>query len=275
MKDRALEIVASRPPAADGTNLLREYLQSRVLRHMQEAGAFVPLAFMGGTALRFLYRIPRFSVDLDFTVERDREAFDLRELVDRLERELVREGYSVSSKLNEEPVVARAMVGFPGILEEARLSPHGDQTLWLRVEVDTNPTAGAGLEVSTIDRFGLLRLQHHDMSSLFAGKLAAVLAREHTKGRDLYDLMWYLTRDTPPEPNIELLRNALLQTVPELAGPAEGDWRTSLRSRLAELDWDDARADVAPFLEQPTDVELIGADTFEQLLRGGAGDFGR
>jgi hypothetical protein len=266
VRDRALEIVASRPDTTDGRNVLREYLQSRVLGGMQETGAFVPLAFMGGTALRFLFRIGRFSEDLDFTLERDRDAFVFRVMLERVDRGLRREGYLTRVKVSEGSSVAKATIGFEGLLAEAGLSPHADEVLWVKLEVDTTPPAGAGLSVTMVDRFGPLRMQHHDLPSLFAGKTAAVLAREYTKGRDLYDLMWYLSREPGIEPNRELLRNALLQTSPSLAGEAAADWRVAVRRRLADVDWEDARRDVAPFLEQPRDVALIEAATFESLL---------
>jgi hypothetical protein len=266
VKDRALEIVASRAAVADGRNVLREYLQSRILGQMQEAGAFIPLAFMGGTALRFLYGIGRFSEDLDFTLERDRADFAFRDMVARVERGLRREGYVTRVKVSDSSGVAKAAIGFAGLLAEAALSAHADEVLWVKVEVDTGPPAGAGLSVTMVDRFGPLRMQHHDLPALFAGKLAAVLAREYTKGRDLYDLMWYLSRTPKIEPNVVLLRNALVQTAPGLAGSAAADWRAAVRVRLARVDWNDARRDVGPFLEQPRDLELIEAATFERLL---------
>ena len=266
VKDRALEIVASRPAGADGRNLLREYLQSRILGQMQEAGAFIPLAFMGGTALRFLYRIARFSEDLDFTLERGADGFSFRELLERIDRGLRDEGYETRVGLSESATVAKSTIGFPGLLAEAGLSAHAEETLKVKVDVDTNPPLGAGLSVTTVNRFGPLRLQHHDPPSLFAGKSAAVLAREYTKGRDLYDLMWYLSLQPRFEPNVELLRNALLQTAPALADGAATDWRGALRRRLAQIDWADARRDVQPFLEQPRDLALIEPATFEQLL---------
>jgi hypothetical protein len=49
---------AARSP---GRNLLREYLQARILAELQRAGAMLSLAFQGGTALRFLYGLPRYS----------------------------------------------------------------------------------------------------------------------------------------------------------------------------------------------------------------------
>jgi hypothetical protein len=266
VRDRALEIVASRSADAGGLNVLREYLQSRILGQMQETGAFVPLAFMGGTALRFLYGIGRFSEDLDFTLERDREGFAFRDMLERVDSGLRREGYDVRVKVNDAKTVAKADLGFGGLLFEAGLSAHPDEVLWVKLEVDTDPPAGAGLSVTTVDRFGLLRLQHHDVSSLFAGKIAAVLAREYTKGRDLWDLMWYLSQTPRLEPTAILLRNALLQTAPALAEETSRDWRAALRLRLETVDWDDARRDVAPFLEQSRDIALIEHSTFTGLL---------
>lgn len=268
MKDQAIDIARGTTDAVSGLNLLREYVQSRILGVLQEAGAMAPLAFMGGTALRFIYRIARYSEDLDFTLERQAEGFALRALCSRIERRLQREGYTMRLRISDSRVVAKAMVGFVGLPAEAGLSAQADQVLWVKIEVDTAPPEGAGLAVSVVDRFGLLRLQHHDLPSLFAGKVAAVLARDYTKGRDLYDLLWYLTRPEGVRPNPVLLANALRQTAPGIADAVEADWRGAVRVRLETVDWEDARRDVAPFLEQRRDVELISAETFAALMGG-------
>ena len=66
------EIIVLVKELADPTrklNLLREYLQAFVLRSLHESEAFVHLSFVGGTALRFLFNLPRFSEDLDFSLE--------------------------------------------------------------------------------------------------------------------------------------------------------------------------------------------------------------
>jgi hypothetical protein len=266
VKDRALELVASRDAAVDGRNLLREYVQSRVLGALQEAGVFRSWAFMGGTALRFLYRIPRFSEDLDFTLERRAADRPFGDTVRDVARALEREGYSLRARVNKDAVVAKAMIGFVGLPYDAGLTPHLDEVLWVKLELDTQPPDGAVLEVSLVNRFGMLRLQHHDLPSLFAGKVAAVIAREYTKGRDLYDLMWYLTREGALQPNPTLLRNALLQTAPQQVTDAVIDWRLALKTRLGRVDWADARRDVAQFLEQPRDLALIDAGVLASLL---------
>lgn len=169
-------------------------------------------------------------------------------------------------RLNETAVAARTLVGFVELLAESGLSPHADEVLWVKLEVDTQPPAGAGLAVTTIDRFGPLRIQHHDLPSLFSGKLAAVLAREYSKGRDYYDLMWYLSREPFVEPNLMLLGAALQQTAPALAEAAEADWRAALKDKLEDVNWEDVRRDITPFLEQARDVDLLEPGTFRQWL---------
>ena len=70
MKEYLAQLVRSSPTPAHGRNATREYLQARILAALQRAGAMIPLAFHGGTALRFLYNSQRYSEDLDFALER-------------------------------------------------------------------------------------------------------------------------------------------------------------------------------------------------------------
>ena len=171
---------AARSP---GRNLLREYLQARILAELQRAGAMLSLAFQGGTALRFL---SRYSEDLDFTLERSTHPFDFRDALRAIRAAFEQEGNAVTIKLREQSAVKSAFVGFPGLPFELALSPHRDEALRVKVEIDTNPPAGAGLTSTMVRRHVLLQLHHHDRASLLAGKLHAVL---HAKGRDFFDLL--------------------------------------------------------------------------------------
>lgn len=269
MKDYLIQLVAERPPAVDGTNLMREYVQSRILDSLQGSKAMLALAFHGGTALRFLYRIGRFSEDLDFALERPEAGYDFGSLVEQVRRDLEAEGYTIRLRVNDQAVVNKALVGFVGLPGEVGLSPHGDQVFWVKIEVDTNPPAGAGLQTTVVRGFAILRLQHHDLPSLFAGKLAAVLMRKYTKGRDLYDLVWYLTDRKQTEPNLTMLANSLRQREPGYPAPGAAAWRGVVLERLRSVDWGAARTDVARFLERPNEVELLSLETFEPLLRSG------
>ncbi|MHB1362043.1 MAG: nucleotidyl transferase AbiEii/AbiGii toxin family protein [Thermoleophilia bacterium] len=249
--------------------LAREYLQARILECLQDHGIFLRWAFLGGTALRFLYGIPRFSEDLDFSLITPGEEAGFRPALTEVKRVLAREGYHPEIKVKDQKTVASALVIFPGLPYELGLSPHATKTLAVRVEVDTNPPAGAELVTTIVRRHVLLNLCHYDKASLLAGKLHAVLSRPWAKGRDLYDLAWYLAERSWPDPNLLLLNAALAQT--GWTGPAmtEANWRQEVWLRVEALDWDKARDDVRPFLERERDLALVNAESIGQLLHGG------
>ena len=138
-----------------------------------------------------------------------------------------------------------------------------------KVGVDTNPPAGAELSILLIRRHVLLNLQHHDPASLLAGKLHAILQRPYLKGRDLYDLAWYLTDRNWPVPNLTLLNNALAQT--NWSGPAlkTENWREAVYNRLEPIQWEPALNDVRPFLAEPEEISLLSRENVLQLLKVG------
>jgi hypothetical protein len=104
----------------------------------------IPLAFHGGTALRFLYAMARYSEDLDFALESARSQVDLRAYLRAIQTELQAEGYAVTIRVSDRKAVHSAWVRFPGLLYELDLSPHRDETLAVKLEVDTNPPDPTG-----------------------------------------------------------------------------------------------------------------------------------
>ncbi len=192
--------------------LAREYLQARILAALQRCGAMIPLAFHGGTALRFLYSHGRYSEDLDFALQGNRQGYDFRGYLQAIRNELTPEGYSIELKVSDQKTVHSAFVRFPGLLYDLGLSGQRSETLAIKLEVDTNPPGGAVLVTSVVRRFFMFQIQHHDKASLLSGKLHAFLQRSYTKGRDIYDLLWYLSDPAWPQPNLILLNNALAQT---------------------------------------------------------------
>lgn len=266
MKEALIELVRQATDPVLGRNLAREYLQARILAALQRAGAMIPLAFHGGTALRFLYHHSRYSEDLDFALERASERYDFRGYLQAIRAGLVTQGYSVEIKINDRITVHNAFVRFPGLPYELGFSPHRNETLAVRIEVDTNPPTGAGLETTVIRRPILLHIQHHDRASLLAGKLHAILHRPFLKGRDLYDLLWYLSDSAWPPPNLVMLNNALQQTGWDGSILTEADWRVVVRQRLTAVDWSQASADVRSFLEPGSDVGLMNLENLTGLL---------
>jgi predicted nucleotidyltransferase component of viral defense system len=266
VKDYLANLVrASRTPA-DGRNVVREYLQARILGSLQRSGAMVPLAFHGGTALRFLHALPRYSEDLDFALEHSKDQYDLRRYLRAIKRELVVEGYDVQFKISDRKVVHNAFVRFVGLLYELGLSPHRTEVIATKLEIDTNPPAGAVLATTLVRRHITVQLQHHDRASLLAGKLHAILQRPYLKGRDIYDLLWYLSDPDWPSPNLELLNNALQQTGWSKGPLSEDNWRVAVGDRLQNLDWARVRTDVGPFLGPEADISLLNQQNLMGLL---------
>lgn len=251
MKDHLRRLLRETDPLA-GRNVAREYLQARILEGMQRAGAFAHVAFQGGTAVRFLYDLPRYSEDLDFALEGDRAGYDLRGWLDAVRRQFRRESWEVRTAVRDRGAVHAAWLRFPTVLHEAGLSPHGDQVLAVKIDVDTNPPSGAVARTRLVRRHVSLRLWHHDRASLLAGKVHAILRRPFAKGRDVYDLAWYLSDPGWPAPNLEMLSAALRQGAkPSREEPASlpGAWREAVARRLSAVSWDELSADVRPFLQ--------------------------
>jgi hypothetical protein len=266
MKDYLAQLVRAAATPAQGLNVAREYLQARILGALQRAGAMVPLAFHGGTALRFLYASARYSEDLDFALERADSGYDLRTYLRAIRSELEAEGYAVDLRINDRRIVHSAWVRFGGLPYELGLSPHRDQILAIKLEVDSRPPAGAGLTTTVIRRHVVLQLQHHDRASLLAGKLHALLNRPYVKGRDVYDLLWYLGDPEWPEPNLVLLNNALEQTGWEKEPLTAGTWREAVRARLESVSWEAILSDVRPFLEGGESVGVLSHSNLTRLL---------
>lgn len=266
MKEVLKQLVEKESSPLSARNRTREYLQARILGCLQRCGAMIPLAFQGGTALRFLHAIPRYSEDLDFALEKPDTGYAFPRYLDEFRFDLGAEGYEIEIRASQEKVVQYAFVRFPGLLHELGLSGQENEKLSVKIKVDTQPPAGAVLETTLVRRYVLLQLQHHDRASLLAGKLHAVLQRPYAKGRDIYDLIWYLSDPGWPEPNLALLNNALAQTGWEGAEITASNWREMLRRRLAVFQWPRIRQDVQPFLETSADAALLTAESLNELL---------
>ena len=140
-------------------NLAREYLQARIFAGLQRAGAMIPLAFHGGTALRFLHGLPRWSEELDFALERSAGTYDFRKYLGAVGLQVGREGYQVETKVSDKKAVHSAFLRFAGLPQEVGFSARREENLAIKLEVDTQPPAGAGLETSVVRRQALMQLQ--------------------------------------------------------------------------------------------------------------------
>lgn len=268
MKEELKRIIAGESSPENGLRLAREYLQSRILVLLQDAGAMMPMAFCGGTALRFLYGLQRFSEDLDFTLVKSDREFSMRRFMESTIARLRREGYAINPGWGSpEAAVQKVMLRFIGLPRELGLPARATANLSIRVETDTRPPAGAETQVTIVRRMHLIRIHHLDKPSLLAGKLHAVLTREYTKGRDFYDLLWYLGNPDWPGPNITYLGNALLQTGWSHGRVESLNLRHELELRFDSVDWAAVRRDVAPFLENPGETGFLNREDMAGLIQ--------
>lgn len=267
MKDYVLELVSRQSGFNAKLNIMREYLQAYALKVMRDEGVFRTTAFVGGTALRFLYGLPRFSEDLDFsTAGNEGDTYSFERLIKKIKEEFELAGYDVSVAYNDKKTVKSAFLKFSALMHEAGISGLKDQKLSIKLEIDTNPPAGAVLKTDIVNKYFPLSFLSYEVGSLFAGKLHALMTREYTKGRDFFDLGWYLSRWKGLAPNIELLQNALRQTGWKKEMPSVETWSGHILDVVRKADWNKVRKDVENFLENSSDLEVFSKKNVAMLL---------
>jgi len=267
MKDYCLELVSQKTQLNDKINIMREYLQAYALRVFHNKGLFRSMAFIGGTALRFLHGLPRFSEDLDFSLTRQDRKYSFPESMIILRDEFLLAGYNVGISYNDKKAVQSAFVKFEGLMKEAGISSLAHQKLSIKIEIDTNPPEGAILVTEIVNKYFPISFLSYDTPSLFAGKLHALLSRKYIKGRDFFDVGWYLSKWKDLVPNIGLLKNALLQTNWSKEKIDQNNWRRIIAESIKSADWNKVKADVRNFLDRPSDIDVFTKEAMLRLLR--------
>lgn len=264
MKDFALEIVQSESNKTTKLNLLREYLQVYILRIVHNRDYFKEIAFVGGTALRLLYKLPRFSEDLDFSLISKRFSFE--KFLKEIKEALSDSGYEVEMSFRDDASVNSAFIKFKNLLYEAEISPHLNQNLSIKIEIDTNSPHGYTPDVKTLLFYFPIELRTFSVESLFAGKCNALLTREFTKGRDFFDLAWYLAKWPNLFPNIELLNNSLQQFGWKKDIISLKNWKQFLSETVQDVDWKLVEKDVENFLERSSDLRVFSRESILRML---------
>ncbi len=259
--------------AIDQENVLQELVQQYILAGLARAGFFAngQAVFHGGTCLRIVYGMNRFSEDLDFFLKRPDPDFRWARYLAAVLKDAAGEGFrfSVQDKSGEAGAVKKAMIRaesigtFPPIDLPFERDPR--RLLKVKLEIDVNPPRGSAFETRYIAFPVTAALTTQTLASGFAMKIGAMLGRAYTKGRDWYDFIWYINKKTIPD--LELLSHALDQQGP-WAGQGlavDAGWvETSLRKRIAEVDWAVVRRDVERFLplREQEALKLWGRDFF-------------
>ncbi len=265
---------------ADHENALQEIVQELALLGLWRAKFFEHAAFYGGTALRIFHSLPRFSEDIDFSLLQPDREFDFAPYLEAVRVELAAFGFSfrverrikrVSTAIESAFIkggtrINLAHIGTPDYLR-ARLPEL--QQVRIRIELDTDPPSLAAYEVLTLLTPIPFQVRLFDLPCLFAGKLHAVLCRDwksRVKGRDFSDFIWYLGRRIPC--NVRHLQARMTQT---------GHWqqgreleisqlRQLLRQRFQQVDFDQAKRDIRPFIRDEAELDLWDSAFFQSLV---------
>jgi predicted nucleotidyltransferase component of viral defense system len=235
-------------------NKTREFLQILLLKIMFDRGAFDHLAFVGGTALRILYGLRRYSEDLDFSLVK-KTGYNFKDLLHQLAYELKQYNMAVEVTSKENNIVHSSFLKFPGLLNEIGVSKIKGQKLSIKLEIDTNPPKGWHSQLTPVTESFVFAVNTFDLPSLYATKLHACFFRRFTKGRDFYDLIWYLGKKI--EPNYILLNNAIKQTEKKDLKIGPGNFRDFLQDKLGQVDFKVVRRDVERFLEDKSELKLL------------------
>ncbi len=150
---------------------------------------------------------------------------------------------------------------------EAGISPLKSQKFSIKIEIDSKPPEGAILEIQLVNKYFPISFLSYDIKSLFGGKLHALLSRKYAKGRDYFDLGWYLSKWRGIEPNFVLLKNALQQTSWSGELPDKDNWRELIYKVVERVDWKKVKQDVEQFLENPLDLNIFTQENVMRLLK--------
>jgi predicted nucleotidyltransferase component of viral defense system len=249
----------------DSLRALREIMQEIALLGLWRSKFFEKGAFYGGTALRVLYGLDRFSEDLDFTLLGKNAGFDLADHSEVLKRELASFGFRVDIESRAKPAGAAIQSAFLKADTRTQMitvefdevlirQVHRNRVLKIRLEVDTDPPPGFTTEIRYLLRPVSFAVKTLSLPDLFAGKMHAVLCREwksRVKGRDWYDLVWFAAYH--PELRLAHLEQRMRQTGhwAELAPLTEADLRSLVARRIENIDIDQILREVEPFVKDP------------------------
>lgn len=276
------EIIKSyNPKTIDETKfVIRELVQKIVLIGLSKSGFFQHASFYGGTALRIFYDLNRYSEDLDFTLNYIDESFTLDPFINKIKEVALSYGLNLDivtkNKKIETPIEsAFAKLNTYQTFISLNLSQsminllHKDEVIKVKFEIDCSPALGFVNEIKWLDTPEFAKISVLDSSSLFAGKIHAILCRNYKntiKGRDYYDFLFYIQKRI--KPNMEYLKNKLIDT----GKISKNDdfnidvLKNMLISRFNEINFEDVKKDASKFILNNDDLSYYSKELFIQMV---------
>lgn len=259
---------------------LREILQQTTLLGLARHQFFQHAAFYGGTALRILYGLDRYSEDLDFTLLKPNPNFNFTPFLNGMHQELLAMGFELDIDLREKNADTGIWSAFLkgntlsmllSIHENTKIKGiHLEQKVQIKLEIDTDPPLlRLPLESKLVKNPVPFYVSTYAMADLFAGKMHAALCRnwkKRIKGRDWYDVIWYIQIGTPV--NLAHLKERMKQTkhlAPEEKFE-EKELLERIHTKIGEIDWELAKADIAMFIPDKKRLAIWSAPFFHDLI---------
>lgn len=264
----------------DEINAMKEIIQEIVICGLSRGGFFNEAAFYGGTALRIFYGLNRFSEDLDFALLKPNRDFDLSKYFPFIEKEVMAYGLNLNiitkEKTKDSNILSAFLKGdtkehiFIFFPNENMKNTTSLKNIKIKFEVDVNPPSGATYEF----KYKLLPSPHqvrlYDEASQFAGKIHAILCRNwnyRTKGRDLYDYIFYLSKET--KVNLKLIKSKLVESeaITEDSEFNIDILKELLNNKFKEINYTVAKEDVIAFIEDTDSLNLWNEDFFMDITK--------
>ncbi|MBN1600248.1 MAG: nucleotidyl transferase AbiEii/AbiGii toxin family protein [Chitinispirillaceae bacterium] len=255
---------------------IAELIQLIALLGLSRTDFFAKAAFYGGTALRIVYGLDRFSEDLDFSLRAPLSGFTLDSYISGIREELASFGFVTEVTMREKKVITPIESAFikattRQVLIETFLEPqlarqlHSEEVTKVKLEIDTDPPPEAGFEVRYVDDPVPFSIAIYDPASLFAGKMAAVLARSwnnRVKGRDWYDLVFFVRKNIPL--NLRHLEARLRQIkfYTKIEPLDDKSFLGILSERIKTVNFTQIKEDVERFVRDPRELDVWSKEFF-------------
>lgn len=263
----------------DYTAALREVMQEIALAGLYRSGFFEKAAFYGGTALRIFHGLRRYSEDLDFTLLERNPSFSLEKYQHAIIGEFAALGMTVTIKEKEKRIQSSIHSAFlksetvwKELILEGSLPENGLKNvaqLKIKLEIDTNPPLGFRTEERLLVKPFSFYVKCLVLPDLFAGKMHALLFRKwgtNVKGRDWYDVEWYIKN------NVSLNLSHFT-----LRARDSGDWDSEtmsteqllqlLTERIDTVNMKYVKKDIQRFIVNPQEIEIWSPRYFHDLIR--------
>lgn len=257
-------------------NALREISQRIILYALSETSFFKNVAFYGGTCLRIFHGLDRFSEDLDFQVTTENYNLKLDEYISKCKNMLESYGLKASiysKKEYDEGEIRRRYIKIPyyDLANEyfEKISMNKEKVISVKIEISTKYIPGANYEMNLLTSPVFSMIYSFDYSSLFSGKLNALLTRnwrERTKGRDYYDYMFYISHNI--KFNLDYLKNKLNSSLNIDTSTYTLDIiKNLLKVKFESSDFESIKNDIIPFIDKEYNIDSIDKNMFISSIK--------